>query len=56
MPFELVHIDLIGLIGNSKKGYKCLVLIDVLTRYLIAEPIKTKTAIEAAKVYFECGM
>ena len=28
-------------------------LIDVLTRYLIAEPIKTKTAIEVAKLFFE---
>ena len=28
-------------------------LIDVLTRYLIAEPIKTKTAIEVAKLLFE---
>ena len=54
MPFERVYMDLIGPIGNSEKGYKyCLVLIDVLTRYLIAEPIKTKTAIEVAKVYFE---
>ena len=28
-------------------------LIDVLTRYLIVEPIKTKTAKEVAKVFFE---
>ena len=54
MPFECVHMDLIGPIGNSVKGYKyCLVLIDVLTRYLIAESIKAKTAIEVAKVFFE---
>ena len=54
MPFERVHMNLIGPIGNSEKGYKyCLVLIDMLTRYLIAEPIKTKTAIEVAKVFFE---
>ena len=34
MPFERVHMDLIGPIGNSEKGYKyCLVLINVLTRY-----------------------
>ena len=53
MPFERVYMDLIGPIGNSEKKYKyCLVLIDVLTRYLIAEPIKTKTAIEVAKVFF----
>ena len=54
MQFEHVHMNLIGLIGNSEKGYKyCLVLIDVLTRYLIAEPIKTKTTIEVAKIFFE---
>ena len=52
--FERVHMDLIGPTGNSEKGYKyCLVLIDVLTIYLIAEPIKTKTAIELTKVFFE---
>ena len=39
------------------RGYKyCLVLIDVLTRYLIAEPIKTKRAVEVAKVFLKCGM
>ena len=54
MPFERVHMDLIGPIGNLEKGCKyCLVMIDVLTRYLIAEPIKTKTAIEVPKVFFE---
>ena len=44
MPSERVHMDLIGLIGNSERGYKyCLVLIDVLTRYLIAEPITSRS-------------
>ena len=50
----LLNMDLIGLVGYSEKGYKyCLVLIDVLSRYLIVEPIKTKTAIKVAKVFFE---
>ena len=53
ISFECVHMNLIGLIGNFERGYKhCLVLIDVLTRYLIAELIKKKTAIEVARVFF----
>ena len=49
-----VHMGFIGLIGNSERGYNyCLVLIDVLTRYLIAEQIKTKTAIGVTKVFFK---
>ena len=54
MSYERVHVDLIGPIGNSERGYKyCLVLIDVMRRYLIAEPIKTKAAIDVVRVFFE---
>ena len=54
MPFERVHLDIIGPMGNSERGFKyVLVAIDVLTRYLIAEPLRTKEAKEVAKVFFE---
>ena len=50
MPFERVHVDLIGPMGNSIEGNNyCLVLVDVLTRYLVAEPLKTKEATEVAR-------
>ena len=53
MPFERVNMDIIGPMGNSENGFKyCLVMIDVLTRYLICEPLKTKSAQEVAKVFF----
>ena len=53
MPFERVNMDIIGPMGNSENGFKyCLVIIDVLTRYLICEPLKTKSALEVAQVFF----
>ena len=54
MPFERVHMDLIGPMGHSQNGYKyCMVVIDTLTRYLIASPLKSKEATEVAKAFFE---
>ena len=52
-PFQRIHMDLIGPMGKSDNGYMyCLVVIDVLTRYLVAEPLKSKTAVEVARVFF----
>ena len=54
MPFERVHIDLIGPMGHSERNYKyCMVVIDVLTRFLIAEPLKTKEATEVARIFVD---
>ena len=54
MPFERVHMDIIGPMGKSDNGFKyCFVMIDVLTRYLICEPLKTKSALEVAQVFFD---
>ena len=42
MPFERVHMVLVGPKEHSEREYEySLVLIDVLTRYLIAELINT---------------
>ena len=47
-------MDIIGALGNSERRYKyCLVVTDVLTRYLTAEPLKTKTGTEVARVFFD---
>ena len=52
-PFQRIHMDIIGPLGKSERGYMyCLVIIDVLTRYLVAEPLRTKTATEVARVFF----
>ena len=53
MPFERVHLDLIGPMGESEKGFRyVLVVIDVMTRFCIAEPLRSKEAIEVATVFF----
>ena len=54
MPFHRIHIDIIGPMGDSERIYKyCLVVINVLTRYLIAEKLKTKEATEVAKTFVD---
>ena len=52
MPFERVHLDLVGPMGESDNNFKYLfVMIDVLTRFVIAEPLKSKNANEVARVF-----
>lgn len=51
MPFERVHLDLIEPMGNFEKGFKYgLVAIDVLTRYLKVQQLKSKETTEFAKL------
>ena len=46
-------MDIVGPMGKSDNGFQyCLVVIDVLTRYLVAEPLKTKSASEVARIFF----
>ncbi|XP_042891620.1 uncharacterized protein K02A2.6-like [Penaeus japonicus] len=50
--FERVHLDLVGLLPISNEGSKyVLTVIDVLTRFLIAVPIKSKEAKEVAQAF-----
>ena len=48
-PYQRLHMDLIGPLNTSIRGYKfILTAIDVLTRYLVAIPLKSKSASEVA--------
>ncbi|XP_045102251.1 uncharacterized protein LOC123498844 [Portunus trituberculatus] len=46
-------MDIIWPAGNSERGYMYCLVTDVLTRYLIAEPLKTKKVTEVASVFFD---
>lgn len=49
-PFERIHVDLVGPLGVSDDGYRYLMtVIDVLTRYLIAVPLRSKEAQEVVR-------
>lgn len=53
VPFERIHMDLVGPMGVSDNGYKyVLTIIDVLTRYLITVPLRSKEAREVAKALY----
>ena len=53
-PFERCHIDLVGPLEKSAEGHVyILTVIDARTRYLIAVPIRNKTAKIVAKALFE---
>ena len=53
-PFERCHIDLVGPLEKSAEGHVyILTIIDARTRYLIAVPIRNKTAKIVAKALFE---
>lgn len=50
VPFERVHMDLIGPLNSSSDGNKYVVcVVDVLTRYVIAAPIRNKEATTVAE-------
>ena len=60
-PWERVSIDLIGRLPTSRSGSKfILVAVDALTRYAVAEPLKTRSAKEVAtaltKIFCEHGI
>ena len=52
-PFQRVHMDIVGPLGTSTNGYKyILTVIDVMTRFLITAPLRTKEAGEVAEAFF----
>ena len=54
-PFERVHLDLLTGFYETDRGNKnLLVIIDALTRYTELIPLKSKTAIECARKFYEC--
>ena len=53
-PFERVHMDLVGPLSIDEEGHKYIMtVIDVMTRYLITVPLKTKEAKEVARCFYE---
>ena len=51
-PFQRVHMDLMGPLNCSTSGFKyILTVIDALTRYLIAVPLRSKEAREVAQAF-----
>ena len=53
-PWDHMLMDLIGLLLASEAGYTfILILVDVLTRFVILRPLKTKSAVEIAHVLVE---
>lgn len=54
MPFQRIHMDIVGPVANSDNNYKyCLSIIDVITRFIVLEPLKTKSATEVARVFVD---
>ena len=52
-PFNRIHMDLVGGFSETAKGNKhILVCIDSLTRYTEVIPLRTKTAIETAEMFY----
>ena len=53
-PFERVHMDLVGPLSVSHDGNKyVLTVIDVMSRFLITVPLKTKEARKVAVAFYE---
>ena len=53
-PFQRVHVDLIGKLIKSKEGHEyILTMIDARTRFLVAVPLRNKTANLVAKNLME---
>ena len=53
-PFQRIHVDLVGPMGTSDNGFKYLMtVVDVLTRYLIVVPLRSKEAREVARGLYE---
>lgn len=52
-PFERVHMDLVGPLTPSDAGHKnVLTVVDVLTRFLVAVPLRSKAAAEVAAAFY----
>ena len=52
LPFELIHLDLLGPLTMSKGNTHGLVVVDAATRYTWLRPLKMTTAeMVARKVY-----
>jgi len=53
-PFKLVHVDIKGSISKSKHGFKyILVVVDSFTNWVEAFPMKSMTAEEVCKTFFD---
>ena len=54
-PFPRKYIDLIGAMRESDNIYiHCFVVMDVLTRYLVKKPLRSRIAAKIAKIFFNC--
>lgn len=53
-PFDRVHMDIVGPLSVSDEGYRyVLTVIDVLSRFLVATPLRTKAAKEVAAAFYK---
>ncbi|XP_047489159.1 uncharacterized protein LOC125039363 [Penaeus chinensis] len=50
-PFERVHMDIVGPYPESEGFRYILTVVDALTKYLVAIPLKSKDSLEVAKAF-----